>query len=307
MQFEWVPTTYAFIYMLWVLIWIALTSWCISNGYQQHTLLYICWGYSFELHWQVDVFQMGTNNIPFYIYVVGTHLNCTDKLMHFKWVPTTYPFIYMLWVLIWIALTSWCISNGYQQHTLLYICCGYSFELHWQVDALQMGTNNIRFYIYLLWVLIWIALTSWCISNGYQQETFIFMLWVLIFNCTDKLMHFKWVPTTFTFIYMLWVPIWIALTSQCISNGYQQHMLFCICCGFSFELHWRCISNGYQQHTLLYICYGYSFEVPWQVDVFQMGTNNIHFYIYVVRTHLNCIDKSMQFKWVLTTYAFIKK
>ena len=28
---------------------------------------------------------------------------------------------------------------------------------------------------------------------------------------------------------------------------------------------------------------------------------------YVVGTHLNCIDKSMQFKWVPTTYAFLKK
>ena len=28
---------------------------------------------------------------------------------------------------------------------------------------------------------------------------------------------------------------------------------------------------------------------------------------YVVGTHLNCIDKSMQFKWVPTTYAFMKK
>ena len=28
---------------------------------------------------------------------------------------------------------------------------------------------------------------------------------------------------------------------------------------------------------------------------------------YVVGTHLNCIDKSMQFKWVSTTYAFINK
>ena len=27
---------------------------------------------------------------------------------------------------------------------------------------------------------------------------------------------------------------------------------------------------------------------------------------YVVGTHLNCIDKSMQFKWVPTTYAFTK-
>ena len=28
---------------------------------------------------------------------------------------------------------------------------------------------------------------------------------------------------------------------------------------------------------------------------------------YVVGTNLNCIDKSMQFKWVPTTYVFIKK
>ena len=28
---------------------------------------------------------------------------------------------------------------------------------------------------------------------------------------------------------------------------------------------------------------------------------------YVVGTHSNCIDLSMQFKWVPTTYAFIKK
>ena len=28
---------------------------------------------------------------------------------------------------------------------------------------------------------------------------------------------------------------------------------------------------------------------------------------YVVGIHLNCIDKLMQFKWVPTTYAFIKK
>ena len=33
----------------------------------------------------------------------------------------------------------------------------------------------------------------------------------------------------------------------------------------------------------------------------------IFLFSYVVDTHLNCIDKSMQFKWVPTTYAFIKK
>ena len=29
--------------------------------------------------------------------------------------------------------------------------------------------------------------------------------------------------------------------------------------------------------------------------------------VYVVVTHLNCINKLMQFKWVPTTYAFVKK
>ena len=29
--------------------------------------------------------------------------------------------------------------------------------------------------------------------------------------------------------------------------------------------------------------------------------------VYAVGTHLNCINKLMQFKWVPTTYAFIKK
>ena len=28
---------------------------------------------------------------------------------------------------------------------------------------------------------------------------------------------------------------------------------------------------------------------------------------YLKGIHLNCMDKSMQFKWVSTTYAFIKK
>ena len=33
------------------------------------------------------------SNFIYKAYVVGTHLNCIDKLMQFKWVPTTYPFI----------------------------------------------------------------------------------------------------------------------------------------------------------------------------------------------------------------------
>ena len=228
-----------------------------------------------------------------YIYIVGTHLNCTDKLMQFKWVPTTYAFIYMLWVLIWIVLTSWCNSNELQQHTLSYICCGYSFELYWQVDAVQMDTNNIRFYIYvvgthlnctdnlmqfklvpakfpfiyMLWVLIWIALTSWCISNGYQQHTF----------------------------YMLWVLIWIALTSWCISNGYQQHtLLYMLWVLIWIAMTSWCISNGYQQHTLLYICCGYSFELQWQVNAIQMGTNNICLYKEVDKWDTSCNLKNTE-------------
>ena len=35
----------------------------------------------------------------------------------------------------------------------------------------------------------------------------------------------------------------------------------------------------------------------------------VYFFIkaYIVGTHLNCIDLSMQFKWVPTVYAFMKK
>ena len=105
--------------------------------------LYICCGYSFELYWQADAIQMGTNNIRFYVYVVGTHLNCIDKLMQFKWVPTTYAFMYMLWVLIWIALTSWCNPMSYN-NIHFYI---YTMGTHLnQVNAIQMGTNNICLY-----------------------------------------------------------------------------------------------------------------------------------------------------------------
>ena len=47
----------------------------------------ICCGYSFEYNQQVDAIQMSTHNICLYFikaYVVGTHLNCINKLMQFK-------------------------------------------------------------------------------------------------------------------------------------------------------------------------------------------------------------------------------
>ena len=51
----------------------------------------------------------------------------------------------MLWVLIWIASTSLCNSNGLPQH-MKSICYGYSSELHQQVNAIQIGTHNICLY-----------------------------------------------------------------------------------------------------------------------------------------------------------------
>ena len=58
-------------------------------------------------------------------------------------------------------LTKDTLKNKYQQRPYLVfmrgffffliffiktICCGYSFELHQQVDAIQMGTHNICLY-----------------------------------------------------------------------------------------------------------------------------------------------------------------
>ena len=44
-------------------------------------------------------------------------------------------------------------------------------------------------------------------------------------------------------------------------------------------------------------------------DVYAIFFVFLIFFIktYVVGTHLNCIDKSMQFKWVPTKYAFLEK
>ena len=42
-------------------------------------------------------------------------------------------------------------------------------------------------------------------------------------------------------------------------------------------------------------------------DVYAIFFLTFFIKAYVVSTHLNCIDKSMQFKLIPTTYAFIKK
>ena len=49
-----------------------------------------------------------------------------------------------------------------------------------------------------------------------------------------------------------------------------------------------------------------AYAMFWYVFFFFFFFNFLY-KAYVVGTHLNCIDKSMQFKWVPTTYAFMKK
>ena len=40
----------------------------------------------------------------------------------------------------------WCFFVFFCDFLYKSICCGYSFELHRQVDAIQMGTHNICLY-----------------------------------------------------------------------------------------------------------------------------------------------------------------
>ena len=58
-----------------------------------------------------DTYAMLFFLLVFFIkaYVMSSHLNCIEKSTQFKWIPKT------------------CKS----------ICCGYSFELHQQVDAFK--------------------------------------------------------------------------------------------------------------------------------------------------------------------------
>ena len=39
-----------------------------------------------------------------------------------------------------------CVRACFSDFLYKCICCGYSFELHQQVDAIQMGTHNICLY-----------------------------------------------------------------------------------------------------------------------------------------------------------------
>ena len=87
---------------------------------------------------------------------------------------------------------------------------------------------------------------------------------------------------------------------------------------YSVAVNKRCSSNliNWPKHTYINYCilpnyctYSYKRTVK-QFHNLQITASVlfVYFFIkaYVVGTHLNCIDL-MQFKWVPTTYAFIKK
>ena len=51
---------------------------------------------------------------------------------------SNYAYAMFLYVIFSLVFFIHCIYKS--------ICCGYSFELHRQVDAIQMGTHNICLY-----------------------------------------------------------------------------------------------------------------------------------------------------------------
>ena len=66
-----------------------------------------------------------------------------------------------------------------------------------------------------------------------------------------------------------------------------------------------CIQSNYRTHPYKRIVKQFrSLQITASVLCVYLFT---HIKAYVVGTHLNCIDLSMQFKWVPTTYAFKKK
>ena len=106
---------------------------------------------------------------------------------------------------------------------------------------------------------------------------------------------------------------------RCISNNNPQSMFlsrnkksYVYLCKPQFYY----IKVGFEGVSIIYRIRSNYGTYPYKRTVkkfrsFQMAVSIpfVYFFIkaYVVGTHLNCIDLSMQFKWVPTTYAFIKK
>ena len=104
-------------------------------------------------------------------YVVGTHLNCIDKLMQFKWVPTTYAFTEVdkkytdcnlkNTQLLACALIEVCEVIRLNTFFFLFPHKLYVVGTHWNClgKDIQMSTHNM-FSWKMRKIIIWVLLFS---------------------------------------------------------------------------------------------------------------------------------------------------
>ena len=97
-----------------------------------------CCGYSFELHRLVDAIQMSTHNICLYKENHKKNRKLIIKQVIF------WPFYSVSLVGRYIFYHKWVFPVLLKT---LSACCGYTFELHRLVDAIQMSAHNICLYI----------------------------------------------------------------------------------------------------------------------------------------------------------------
>ena len=147
--------------------------------------------------------------------------------------------------------------------------------MHQLVSRIQRSTHNIYIKAYVVGTslkCINLSVQFKCTHNIYIKVYDV----VTHLNCINLSVQFKWVPPTYI-KHMLLVPIWNASTCQCNLNEFPQHIYKSVCCWYPFEMHQL-------------------------VNAIQRSTHNIYIKAYVVGTHLKCINLSVQFKWVPTTY-----
>ena len=99
----------------------------------------------------------------------------------------------------------------------------------------------------------------------------------------------------------------VAVSQQSTSNEYPQHKFF-----LEVRKYFLLATPLIWSYRIRpnYLTYPYKRTVK-KFRSLQITANVLFLYFFikacVVGTHLNCIDLSMQFKWVPTTYAFKKK
>ena len=121
--------------------------------------------------------------------------------------------------------------------------------------------------------------------------------------------HSMWALQTVFSLKYYWYRHHSVVLSNTLSQSVTHHLLLLP----PFHLHHHSCWKG--RHPLYRIWPNYR-TCPYKCTVKQFHCLQItasvlfvYYFIkaYVVGTHLNCIDSSMQFKWVPTTYAFYKE